>query len=84
LDGVSAALVTQASEYTDLYSKFVIQLEIDFKDASLKSGALGQNLQTLFLEYSDSFLKDAQASKEQIEAKAAIVEEVRLGVEVGV
>jgi hypothetical protein len=79
LDGVSSALVTQASEYTDLYSKFVVQLEIDFKDASLKSGALGQDLQTMFLEYSDSFLRDAQASKEQIEMKAAVVEEVGVG-----
>lgn len=58
----------------------MIQLEIDFKDASLKSGALGQDLQTMFLEYSDSFLRDAQASKEQIELKAAVVEEVRMGV----
>lgn len=69
--------MAQAADYTDLYSKFVIQLDLDFKSASLKSGSLGQDLQTMFLEYSDTFLRNAQKSKEQIELKAALVEEVR-------
>ena len=69
--------MAQAADYTDLYSKFVIQLDLDFKTASLKSGSLGQDLQTMFLEYSDTFLRNAQKSKEQIELKAALVEEVR-------
>jgi hypothetical protein len=43
-----------------------------------KTGNLGEVLQTMFLAYSDSFLKHAQISKELIEAKAIAVEEVRL------
>lgn len=54
----------------------MIQLDIDFKNSSLKSGSLGQELQTMFLAYSDSFLRQAQISKDQIEAKAVAVEEV--------
>ena len=42
-----------------------------------KTGNLGEVLQTMFLAYSDSFLKQAQISKELIEAKAIAVEEVR-------
>lgn len=43
-----------------------------------KTGNLGEVLQTMFLAYSDSFLKHAQISKELIEAKAIAVEEVRM------
>lgn len=43
-----------------------------------KTGNLGEVLQTMFLAYSDSFLKQAQISKELIEAKALAVEEVNL------
>jgi hypothetical protein len=43
-----------------------------------KTGNLGEVLQTMFLAYSESFLKHAQISKELIEAKAIAVEEVRL------
>ena len=43
-----------------------------------KTGNLGEVLQTMFLAYSDSFLKQAQISKELIEAKAFAVEEVTL------
>ena len=56
-----------------------MQLDIDFKNSSLKSGSLGQELQTMFLAYSDSFLRQAQISKDQIEAKAVAVEEVSEG-----
>lgn len=73
---MTTALTLQATEYTELYSQFVIQLDIDFKNSSLKSGSLGQELQTMFLAYSDSFLRQAQISKDQIEAKAVAVEEV--------
>lgn len=73
---MTTALALQATEYTDLYSQFVVQLDIDFKNSSLKSGSLGQELQTMFLAYSDSFLRQAQISKDQIEAKAVAVEEV--------
>jgi hypothetical protein len=80
---VTTALALQATEYTDLYSQFVVQLDIDFKNSSLKSGSLGQELQTMFLAYSDSFLRQAQISKDQIEAKAVAVEEVSGGEERG-
>lgn len=78
---MTTALALQATEYTDLYSQFVVQLDIDFKNSSLKSGSLGQELQTMFLAYSDSFLRQAQISKDQIEAKAVAVEEVSRGEE---
>ena len=43
---------------------------------TLKTGSLGEELQTMFLSYSDNFLRDAQLSKEQIELKASLMEEV--------
>ena len=47
-----------------------------FFSASEKSSALGEELKTMFVSYSENVLRDNKNAKEELEAKASAIEEV--------